>query len=417
MFRLKSLTCPVSKQPIVSPVMAADGYTYDFEMIKKALSSTNKSPVTGVEFPHKGVIAHKTLADLIKEMDAINSHTSIADEVSLVEAGRIPQLSSLYCPLTKKLFINPVLAADEYTYEKEALLELLSIHGNSPHTGQAFPHKQFLQDLTMQQVVAEYQALQRKARESKNALTTADDATFFSASTPVTATTQAPPLPPSTPVSKPIHVFLSQTKLEKWTALPSDAARQAFLTDHIRTINMQKAVIISKLQRQEISSLAEYFTQIENIELENIALGFIGARLLTTALSGSAYLNIKILNLLACHIGPDGMLMLTTALPHLTQLEHLLLDHNEIGDSGAEKLAQSLPALQTLLGISVQHNGIETRGAIALILAGQTIHAQRPTVKFNLNVANNPFDPRAIQAKLNELKAEEATTATARLKT
>ncbi len=40
----------------------------------------------------------------------------------------------LICPITLKLFNDPVLAEDGYTYEREAITRWINEHGTSPRT-------------------------------------------------------------------------------------------------------------------------------------------------------------------------------------------------------------------------------------------------------------------------------------------
>lgn len=51
---------------------------------------------------------------------------------------------SLLCPVTKKIFIDPVLAADGETYEREAIEAWLETHDVSPATQEALAHKQLI---------------------------------------------------------------------------------------------------------------------------------------------------------------------------------------------------------------------------------------------------------------------------------
>lgn len=42
--------------------------------------------------------------------------------------------TDLLCPLTKQLFVEPVIAGDGQTYERAAIEEWLKTHGTSPGT-------------------------------------------------------------------------------------------------------------------------------------------------------------------------------------------------------------------------------------------------------------------------------------------
>tara|TARA_R110002050_G_scaffold270335_1_gene413369 strand:- start:387 stop:911 length:525 start_codon:yes stop_codon:yes gene_type:complete len=45
-------------------------------------------------------------------------------------------LQHLVCPITQKLFVDPVVLSDGYTYEREAVVLYLEEHNTSPVTGQ-----------------------------------------------------------------------------------------------------------------------------------------------------------------------------------------------------------------------------------------------------------------------------------------
>ena len=50
--------------------------------------------------------------------------------------------NELYCPITRKLFHKPVLAADGMVYEESAIMKWIPTHQTSPVTGQSL--KSFL---------------------------------------------------------------------------------------------------------------------------------------------------------------------------------------------------------------------------------------------------------------------------------
>ena len=54
-----------------------------------------------------------------------------------VESTTIPE--ELKCALTNKLMTEPVIAFDDFTYEKTDIWEYLQTHGKSPQTGKKMP--------------------------------------------------------------------------------------------------------------------------------------------------------------------------------------------------------------------------------------------------------------------------------------
>ena len=53
--------CPISGQPMKEPVVAADGHTYEKKAIARWLCSSNISPLTGKDLPHKELIPNYLL--------------------------------------------------------------------------------------------------------------------------------------------------------------------------------------------------------------------------------------------------------------------------------------------------------------------------------------------------------------------
>jgi len=71
---LKAFICPLTKQTMVDPVVAADGYSYEREAIKDHLNTNKRvyfwffsgvtSPVTGEQFANEALIPNLLLKDL-----------------------------------------------------------------------------------------------------------------------------------------------------------------------------------------------------------------------------------------------------------------------------------------------------------------------------------------------------------------
>ncbi|CAN4097237.1 unnamed protein product [Withania somnifera] len=59
--------CPLLKEVIQDPCVAADGYTYDRKAIESWLQNNDNSPVTHLPLPHKHLLPNYTLLSAIKE--------------------------------------------------------------------------------------------------------------------------------------------------------------------------------------------------------------------------------------------------------------------------------------------------------------------------------------------------------------
>ena len=72
------LLCPISQEPMVDPVMASDGHTYERRSIEQWFStnpaaSTVKSPMTGAALPNKNLIPNIAIRKLIQDLRGNNN--------------------------------------------------------------------------------------------------------------------------------------------------------------------------------------------------------------------------------------------------------------------------------------------------------------------------------------------------------
>jgi len=56
--------CPITGVPMVDPVVAADGHTYERKAIQRWMQTSNKSPLTGEVFAHSQLVANYMLIGL-----------------------------------------------------------------------------------------------------------------------------------------------------------------------------------------------------------------------------------------------------------------------------------------------------------------------------------------------------------------
>mmetsp|Transcript_11075 Transcript_11075/g.26595 ORF Transcript_11075/g.26595 Transcript_11075/m.26595 type:complete len:556 (-) Transcript_11075:191-1858(-) len=66
-------SCPITGFPMVDPVVAADGHTYERIAITRWLKTSDKSPMTGSVLPHKGLVSNYGLVSSIQEATAHRS--------------------------------------------------------------------------------------------------------------------------------------------------------------------------------------------------------------------------------------------------------------------------------------------------------------------------------------------------------
>lgn len=66
-------------------------------------------------------------------------HAHVHALASGVPSGSLPQ--QFYCPLTRQVMTDPVLAADGVTYERQAISEWMAYKDVSPATHLPLPHK------------------------------------------------------------------------------------------------------------------------------------------------------------------------------------------------------------------------------------------------------------------------------------
>lgn len=59
--------CPILKDVMDDPYVAADGYTYDRKAMEEWLAENNTSPTTNLPLPHKFIVPNTTLLEAIKQ--------------------------------------------------------------------------------------------------------------------------------------------------------------------------------------------------------------------------------------------------------------------------------------------------------------------------------------------------------------
>jgi len=68
-------------------------------------------------------------------------------------------MNSLYCPITKKLFQDPVIAADGQTYERRAIVAWFRKYGTSPLTREPMENRTLQTNHIVTKIISEWRAL------------------------------------------------------------------------------------------------------------------------------------------------------------------------------------------------------------------------------------------------------------------
>jgi len=64
----RSIYCPITRAPMLDPVICADGYSYERVYIEEWLKKSNRSPITNEPFVHSYVIPNHSLRMTITEV-------------------------------------------------------------------------------------------------------------------------------------------------------------------------------------------------------------------------------------------------------------------------------------------------------------------------------------------------------------
>lgn len=92
-------SCPITGFPMIDPVVAADGHTYERSAIARWLTTSNKSPMTGSILPHKDLVTNYGLMSTVQEAAArANSttrHPGIPSRIEVDESMGLCRVASM----------------------------------------------------------------------------------------------------------------------------------------------------------------------------------------------------------------------------------------------------------------------------------------------------------------------------------
>ena len=83
--------------------------------------------------------------------------------------------SSLCCPITRALLVDPVKAPDGHTYERTAIIQAIKTNGKSPITRQLITVEELITDFTIKHMVEELKSDVLKRRQTHNSSTMVSD--------------------------------------------------------------------------------------------------------------------------------------------------------------------------------------------------------------------------------------------------
>jgi len=100
--------CPITGFPMVDPVVAADGHTYERSAIARWLTTSNKSPMTGSILPHKELVTNYGLLSSIREAAAAARAVTpaAAAAASLVKTPSDYSLLSRMADIPRKIEVD-----------------------------------------------------------------------------------------------------------------------------------------------------------------------------------------------------------------------------------------------------------------------------------------------------------------------
>ena len=116
---------PITFEEMNDPVVASDGFTYDRSFIEDWFRENNTSPTTGGELPTKELIPNNSLKRLLHLMR--EDYFAACKELFFDKIFK------------NKIIVDPVVASDGFTYERDNLLKWLGGGTFNLKTGESSP--------------------------------------------------------------------------------------------------------------------------------------------------------------------------------------------------------------------------------------------------------------------------------------
>lgn len=117
---------PIWLSTISNSWISPQGSTYDFDSIETCINSQHIDPINRSDLKLTDLVKNNLfprIKDLIIKI--VEDENQFLDQLDLISLQQL-----LCCPLSGKLFVNPVVAEDGETYERENLEAYLQLHEN-----------------------------------------------------------------------------------------------------------------------------------------------------------------------------------------------------------------------------------------------------------------------------------------------
>jgi len=117
---------PIWLSTISNSWISPQGSTYDFDSIETCINAQHIDPINRSDLKLTDLVKNN-LFPLIKDLiiKTVENENQFLDQLDLISLQQL-----LCCPLSGKLFVNPVVAEDGETYERENLEAYLQLHDN-----------------------------------------------------------------------------------------------------------------------------------------------------------------------------------------------------------------------------------------------------------------------------------------------
>ena len=143
---------PVTFEEMNDPVVASDGFTYDRSFIEGWFRENNTSPTTGGELLTKELIPNNSLKRLLHLMG--EDYYAASQELFFDKI------------FTNKIMVDPVVASDGFTYERDNLLKwfrggIFNLKTGeprilSPTTGEVLQNRNIIPNLSLKRTINQW---------------------------------------------------------------------------------------------------------------------------------------------------------------------------------------------------------------------------------------------------------------------
>ena len=134
------------------------------EPLRQAISAARKGGVPDLFHPLR------TGANLLERLENEEKMAFQRAEWEALLKRDLPLPNEFICPITHDKLVDPVVAADGHTYEREAILQWIT-RGTSPLTREAFEHSKLVPNHALKKRIEDYEAeLFRRFRDIKQAV-------------------------------------------------------------------------------------------------------------------------------------------------------------------------------------------------------------------------------------------------------